>query len=119
MPKSHNHDTPGEGEETPDVPPEVGEFDIPELKFIDIIEERIFPSLPSDLPGENPIFVWSGPNVQWLPVWVNSSIGSLVSMVRSFSLTEELNTLAFWVRNLSRLVMSIIFCIASLKFLNK
>ncbi|MBS1368435.1 MAG: hypothetical protein HPZ91_00630 [Lentisphaeria bacterium] len=89
------------------------------MKFIGIIQDRLFPALPADLPRENPLFIYNGPSVDWMPSWVGSSIGNAVSKIRTFGLSEELNMIAFWTRNLSRLVMFLVFCIAALKFLNK
>jgi len=120
LPSSHNHPVPPEGED-PDYgePLTVGEFNIPELAFVQIIKDKLFPRLSAEGIPEQTIVVWSGTSAAWLPGWANDAIVDATTTVVSFFCSPALNTLAYWVRCLSRLVMSIVFFLAVMRYTNK
>ncbi|MEG1620119.1 MAG: hypothetical protein RR335_11265, partial [Eubacterium sp.] len=115
LPSKHDHSTSDAppGDNTPVQPlPEIGDFTFPEFKFFTILKSKIIPDLIFEfLPGENYVFIFNIP-------FFGDTI-TLDGCSPSFAAKSLLDFLRLMINLLSRGVMSVLFCLACWKYINK
>lgn len=131
LPSSHDHsdDPPAEeGEEEEDVVPERGEFQWPELEFWDLLKDKLIPTVPSSFGSTVTV---SKPSLYDLPGMPGSGamMGNALGNAMNYNISAlapemagaegsmfELRSL---VRLFTKLLLSLTFVVACIRYVNK